>query len=137
MRFIVITLTLIFLSACATKPVSTMEASPVPESRIINSQYTQKSPDKGILLVKRDSGWNTGACSARIYVSGSAVADIRTSEKIYIYLSPGDYNVGAIANGICAGGLVEIQVTIEQGKTDTVRISYGSNGEFKISPTSF
>lgn len=137
MRFFLIILGLLSISACATKPVSTMDAAPVPESRIINTQYTQKSPDKGILLIKRDSGLNTGACSSRVFVNGVAVADIRSSEKIYIYIKPGEYNIGAIANGICAGGLVETAVTIEQGKTDILRISYGSNGEFKISPTSF
>lgn len=128
---------LLMLTACATQPVSTMNADPVPQSRIISTQYTQKAPDKGTLLVKRDSGWNTSACSVRVFVSGAAVADVRTGEKVYIYLPPGDYNIGARANGICAGGLVETAVTIEQGQTDTLRISYGSSGEFKISPTSF
>lgn len=137
MKLIFIGIALVLLSACATKPVSTLDADPVPASRIINTQYTQKSPIKGTLIVKRDSGFNTSACSVRIFVSGSPVADIRTSEKIYIYLKPGDYNIGAIANGICAGGLVETPVTIEQGSSDTLRISYGSNGEFNISPTSF
>lgn len=136
MRYLIIPF-LALLSACATKPISTMDASPVPESRIINQQFLQKSSDKGTLLIKRDSGFNTGACSVRIFVNASPVADIRTSEKIYIFLKPGEYIIGAEANAICAGGLVETDVVIEKGKTDTLRISYGSSGEFKISPTSF
>lgn len=127
----------LLLVGCATRPVSTMDASPVPQSRIINTQFMQKTADKGTVLVKRDSGFNTAACSARVFVNGSPVADIRTAEKLYIYLTPGDYNIGAMANGICAGGLTETAVTVELGQTDTLRISYGSNGEFNISPTSF
>ena len=127
----------IALSGCATKPVSTASASLVPEHRIINKSMTTKKAGQSVLIIKRDSGWNTSACSVRVFINGSPVADVRTSEKVAIYLNSGKYILSAIANGICTGGLIEESFSIAKGKSVIYRISYGSHGEFSLNPTAF
>lgn len=125
----------LLLAGCATQPVSTTDADPVPASRIINTQYTQKSPDRGVVLVKRDSGWSGSACAAEVYVNSVPVAKIRSAEKIYLYLEPGPHNIGAYSG--CLGGISEERVIVNKGQTVTLRISYDNNGGFDINHTSF
>ena len=125
------------LQGCASTPVTTASASLVPDHRIINKAMMTKGAGQSLLIVKRDSGFGASACSTRVFINGSPVADIRTSEKIAIYLKPGKYIIGALANGICTGGLVEESLSIVEGENLTYRIAYGSSGEFSLNPTAF
>jgi hypothetical protein len=126
-----------FVAGCATSPVSTNEAAPVPPERIISDVFLATKPNTGEVIIKRDTGFGGSACSSRVFVDGSPVADLRTGEKVTLYLPLGDHIIGAEPNGICGGGLSEVSVTVKKESASVFRIRYGSNGDYDIQPTAF
>lgn len=125
------------VSGCATQPVSNAEATSVSTDRILDSRYLQPIPDAGQVTVKRDSGMGGSACSSRIFVNAKPVADLRTSEKVVLYLPTGEYIFSAWPNGICGGGMSEVHATVKSGVELSFRVGYGSNGDFSINATAF
>lgn len=124
-------------SGCATTPVPTATAQSVPRARVLAPDYLVSRPGYGTVIVKRDEGFSASACNTRIFANGRPIAEISTGEKVVFYLPPGDQMIGAIATGICAGGLIEAKVSVSAGRTVTYRVSYGSSGEFSLQPTAF
>jgi len=127
----------LMLSACATTPVPTDSASNVPQSRVINTSFLEKKEGFGQVIVKRDAGLSASACNTRIFANASPVAEIAPGEKVVFYLPEGEQIVGAIATGICIGGLTEVRAIVSKSHPVVFRISYGSSGEFSIQPTAF
>ncbi|TKB75572.1 MAG: hypothetical protein E8D46_01755 [Nitrospira sp.] len=127
----------VVIAGCATRPVSNVEATPVPIDRIIDGKFLQQTADAGIVTVKRDSGFGGSACSSRVFVNAKPVADLRTSEKVIIYLPAGEYVFSAWPNGICSGGMSEVHATVKSGAELSFRIGYGSGGYFTINATAF
>lgn len=125
------------LSGCATQPISNSAAIAAPLDRILDRQFLQQAIGTGEVTIKRDSGFGGSACSARIFVDGHPVADIRVSEKVVLYLPEGDHILSAWPNGICGGGMTEVKAIIKAGVQSSFRIGYGSNGDFSINPTAF
>lgn len=125
------------LTACATSPVPTSEAELVPASRVINGGMLQAAVGAVAITIKRDSGMNTGACATRVWINGAPVADVRTSEKLVVYLKPGNYMLGAETNAPCAGRLAELEMIVGPNRPTTYRMGYGSSGEFALSPSAF
>jgi type IV pilus biogenesis protein CpaD/CtpE len=136
-RVTMLLLILIVLTGCATRPISNIAAIPAPMERIFDTHYLQAIPGTGEVIIKRDRGLLGSACSTRIFVDGRPVADIQTSEKIVLYLPEGNHILSAWPNGICAGGMAEVKAVIKAGTHSSYRVSYGSNGDFTISPTAF
>lgn len=128
---------IMFLHGCATTPIPTEQATPVPASRIINKTYFDKKEATGEVIVKRDDGIGGSACSSRVFVDAIAIADLRPAEKIMLFLPEGDYTIGAEPNGICGGGLSEARAVVKIGKRLVYRIGYGSNGDYHLLPTAF
>lgn len=125
------------LIGCATQPVSTTQAVPVPPDRILTPELLQQSEGRGAVIVKRDSGLGGSGCSARLFVNAKPTADLRPSERVVLYLIPGDYILSAQPNGLCGGGLVETRVRVTPQETATLRMGYGSAGDFTFTPTAF
>ncbi|HJV28863.1 MAG TPA: hypothetical protein VJ673_24520 [Aromatoleum sp.] len=125
------------LGGCATTPVPTASAPLVPQVRVLNATFLQNKDGTGQVIVKRDSGLSAAACNTRIFANGTPVAEIAPGEKVVFYLPEGEQMLGAIANGICAGGLMETRGTVSRSRPLVFRVSYGSNGEFSIQPTAF
>lgn len=125
------------LAGCATTPVPTGQAPSVPRSRVLAPDLLQYRPDYGQVVVKRDEGFSASACNTRILANGVPLAEISTGEKVVFYLPPGDQMIGAIAAGICAGGLIEAKVGVSTQRAAIYRVGYGSNGEFQLQPTAF
>ncbi len=123
----------LLLAGCATTPISNEEAISVP----VDASYLHQTANTGKVTIKRDSGYAASLCSTQIFVNAVPIANIDISEKVVIYLPAKDYIFSALANGICAGGLTEINGTVQAGKELTFRVGYGSNGEFSINPTAF
>lgn len=136
-RFAAIVSGALLMAACATTPVPTSEASFVPSDRILEPKLLQPSSGTGLVTVKRDSGFAGSACSARIFVNGNPVADIRPIEKVVLHLAEGEHILSAQPNGLCGGGMSEVKATVKAGSNSSFRVSYGSAGEFLISPTAF
>ena len=58
------------LSGCATSPVPSSQADPVPASRLMAFQKVPASP-YGTLVVTRDSGFTGSACNTILYIDGN------------------------------------------------------------------
>ncbi|EOX4930325.1 hypothetical protein ACER1D_004137 [Vibrio alginolyticus] len=132
-----IIMTAILVSGCATKPLSNAESKPVPSERILDAQYLSISEDKGVVTVKRDEGFGGSACTSRIFVNGKPIADLNPAEKVVLYLPADEYIISAWPNGICGGGMVEVQANVKVESRLNFRVGYGSNGDFSIFPTAF
>ncbi|WP_133637801.1 hypothetical protein [Halomonas ventosae] len=127
----------LLISGCATTPVPTDAALEVPQSKVLNERFQMQEEGMGQVVVKRDSGMSGSACDSRVYANREPVAEIGPSEKVTFYLPLGRQMLAAKATGVCAGGLVEIEASVEKGVPEVYRVSYGSNGEFSIQRTAF
>lgn len=133
----VLVTTLSIMSGCATKPIATSEASPVPTERVLDAASLQRAPNTGEVTIKRDTGFAGSACSTRIFANAKPVADINPGEKVAIYLPEGDHIISALPNAGCGGGLVETKVGVKIGGSYTYRVGSESNMSFGIFPTAF
>lgn len=125
------------LGGCATKPITTSNASPVPKERIIDAAFLQNSSSSGEVIIKRDTGLMGSACATRVFVNSKPVADIRPGEKVGIYLPEGEHILSAYPNDPCGGGLVEAKATVKVGGSYIYRIGSDSNAGIGIYPTAF
>lgn len=125
------------LTGCATQPVSTAEAVPVPRDRILAPELLQQEYGRGAVIIKRDSGLGGSGCSARVFVNAKPAADLRPSERVILHLPAGDHILSAQPNGICGGGMVETRVRVTPTETATFRMGYGTAGDFTFTPTAF
>jgi len=123
------------LQGCGTTPVSTAETTPVPASRVADSSLLVAKAGTVPLVIKRDAGLAGAACNARVYVDGSEVADLATSERITVHLSPGEHMLAARHN--CTQALAEAVVRLQSGPPRTFRIGIGFGGEFTLTQTAF
>jgi hypothetical protein len=121
------------LAACSTTPVSLSEATPVPPDRHL--AYKQAGNNTGAVVVRRDSGIQSSMCATQILVNGQIAAYIRTGERITLHLPAGDFILGAVADSICAGGLVELRAQATPGTPQYFRVGYDSNGTFGLYAT--
>ena len=122
------------LAGCATSPVGSGEAS--TGSTIVN-QWQQPGPNTGTLVITRDSGFMGAACSQRIYVDGTPVGDLRSGQKVTVYLPAGEHMAGIRPNGICGGGSSSVALTMSPGATKVYRVASGQSGDVKIEPSAF
>lgn len=121
------------LAGCSTTPVSLSEATPVPQDRHL--AYKHAGDNTGAVVVRRDSGIQSSMCATQILVNGRIAAYIRTGERITLHLPAGDFILGAVADSICAGGLVELRAQATPGTPQHFRIGYDSNGTFGLYAT--
>ncbi len=133
LQLFVLTTTLA-LAGCATTPVSTSDAQAVPLERVFASDVLLRKPGTCLVIVKRDQGFFGSACSSRVLVDGRPVVDLATGEKVSLYLSEGDHIIGADSKA-CGGGISEVSIAARSDRPSTLRIRYGTNGEYTIQPT--
>ncbi len=129
-------LVLLALTGCATTPVPTASARFVSVDRVLSEKLLERKDGQGQVIIKRDEGM-TPICNTRVFANGIPVADLAPGEKVVFYLPEGEQLVGAVANGLCAGGLVETRASVSRLRPAVFRVSYGSDGEFLIQPTAF
>lgn len=133
---LIITAAAFGVSGCATQPVATTDAAPVPPERILASEFLKPGGEAGIVTVKRDSGLFGSGCSARLFVNAKPTAELRPSERITLYLPLGEHILSAQPTGMCGGGLVEVKANVGRQPT-TFRMGAGTNGDFILVPTAF
>src|SRR5579863_6724163 len=75
---------IVMLAGCATRPVADTDARAIPADQVIDSTYLSEAPGTGRVTVKRDSGFLSGGCVARLFVDAKPVADLRRSEKVVL-----------------------------------------------------
>jgi hypothetical protein len=127
----------LLVTACATTPLTTNQASPVPASRILAPQLIAQRAYTGILVVKRDSGFMGSACTIRVFVDAVPVADLAPSEKVELYVALGEHSVVVSPNGICGGGTSEAAVVVMAERQRILRIASGQSGDIYLQPSAF
>ena len=137
MRFLVLFLMLLWLAACATTPLTINQAAAVPETRILAPQLLAQASNTGSLVVKRDSGFMGSACTIRVFVDAVPVADLKSAEKVELFVALGEHSVVATSNGICGGGTSEAAVVIMPERQKILRIASGQSGDIFLQPSGF
>ena len=127
----------LFISGCAIKPISTEDAKSLPKERVLNSSYFIKDESKVLVVIKRDQGHVGSMCTTKVLIDGTPVANLRMSEKATIHLTPEQHIISSIPQGICGGGISELQIDLTSKKPSTFRIGYDGNATHKIQPTIF
>lgn len=119
-------------AGCSTTPISNSQAKTTPAMK-------WGSPIAGYatLVVKRDSGFMGAACKAAVYVSGEQVGSLGTSDKVTVYLPPGEYIIGARNGSLCGGAVSEASVVLTEKDHKNYRVAIGDAGAIHIQPTAF
>jgi len=132
MKFIVGASAVVLLAGCATSPVPSDKADPVPSSRLFSNQ----KPGSGdaILIVTRDTGFVGGGCNTTVNIDGRKSAEIGAGETAKFFVPAGDHILSASA---CGSGLKEREASIKAGSTKRFRISIDSSMSMDLSPTTF
>jgi hypothetical protein len=123
-------LSVAILSACATTPIPGGQADHVPSNRQV--ALGEAGPGTVPVVITRDAGLMSRACSTRVYVNGDLAVYVRAGEKVTLHLPAGDAILGAQPDGICAGGLVEIEARLQTGRSYQYRIGYDHNGSIGL-----
>jgi hypothetical protein len=137
MRFLVLFLMLLSVAACATTPLTINQAAAVPETRILAPQLLAQASNTGSLVVKRDSGFMGSACTIRVFVDAVPVADLKSAERVELFVPLGEHSVVATSNGICGGGTSEVAVVIMPERQRILRIASGQSGDIFLQPSAF
>lgn len=128
------------LSGCSTQAIRTTDAEEVPAQRVLNATYIKQTKNTQFIVVKRDSGNKGLFCTSRLSVDGVAVADLKTTEKVGLYLPYGNHmlSVNLLGLSIMCGKMnAETEAYVESGKKDEYRIGVTSNAELFIKKTGF
>ncbi|WP_339504048.1 hypothetical protein [Pseudomonas sp. RL_105y_Pfl2_101] len=130
MRLFVGAVAVALLAGCATSPVPSSEADPVPSSRL----FAFQAPTMGdsTLVVTRDKGFVGGGCNTKVSIDGRQAAEIGTGETAKFRVTPGEHIVSASS---CGSGLKERETNIKAGSTKKFRISIDSAMSMDLSPT--
>jgi hypothetical protein len=134
MRISVVLLALSVLSGCASTVIPSSEASAAHS--ILNASMAQPAPGKVSQTFKRDRGLNNGACAFTLYSDGIPFAELRASQIVTIYLSPGEHVI-SVTPGFCGGGDAEMMVNVAPMKPRTYRVGVDAGGALRLQPTAF
>lgn len=130
MRFFVGAVAVALLAGCATSPVPSSEADPVPSSRLF--AFQAPAPGGSMLVVTRDKGFVGGGCNTTVSIDGRRAAEIGAGESAKFRVTPGEHIVSASS---CGSGLKERETEIKAGSTKKFRISIDSSMSMDLSPT--
>ncbi|SMO61450.1 hypothetical protein SAMN06269117_11444 [Balnearium lithotrophicum] len=140
-KILIVLLTPLVLTGCYTsKPIKTEQAKLVPKNRIFTNKYSTPCKNCGVVIVKEDKGHIPGAlvCPATIFIDGEKVAEVRTKEKVILYLPAGIHILGMKPNSICGVGVSvsEIKISVKPKERTVYRVGYDFSHWF-IQPTAF
>lgn len=130
MKLLVGAVAFALLAGCATSPVLSGEADPVPSSRLFAFQATVQGDST--LIVTRDKGFVGGGCNTTVSIDGRRAAEIGSGETAKFSVTSGDHIVSASS---CGSGLKERDTSIKPGSTKKFRISIDSAMSMDLSPT--
>jgi len=130
MRIFLGVATVLLLAGCASSPVPSGEASPVPSKRLF--AYQTSVPGESFLVVTRDKGFVGSGCNGTVSVDGVRAAEVGTGETAKFRVAPGEH---IISVSTCGSGLKERETSIRSGATKKFRISIDSAMSLDLSPT--
>ncbi len=126
----------LLVSACSTTPVQSSSAKPIPSAQIHAPEFTRAENGSALLVVTRDKGLKAIACTARLHIDGTLVADLRPSEQIRLFLEEGRHQVGVSTKG-CVGGTDQAEIEVSRAKPTLLRIAAGDGAGITIEPSAF
>jgi hypothetical protein len=126
----------VLAAACASTPVPSSNAIPVPEHRILVPEIAKPQEGHAYVVVTRDEGFLGEACAVALYVDGAHVADLRKSEQIRLFVKPGKHLLGVDAKG-CYRGSDQTSIDASQDKLTLLRIEVQLREGFRIKPSAF
>lgn len=132
MRKLSIAIACVVFTGCYTTPVSNSQAKSTPAMK-----WSSPAEGYATLVVKRDSGFMGAACKAAVYVSGDQIGSIGPSDKVTVYLPPGEYIIGARNGSLCGGAVSEASVVLAANAHKNYRIAIGDMGAIHLQPTAF
>ena len=128
----------IWAAGCATTPVPSSSATPVPPERILAPDFTKPHQGLAMLVVTRDKGFLMSACEATVFVDGVKVAKLLQREQLRLFLEEGKHLVGVSADqGICLGGSDQQAIEVTRARPVLLRIAAGNGLGVKIQPSAF
>jgi hypothetical protein len=78
------------------------------------------------------------ACTARIYIDGAVVADLRPSEQVRLFVEEGEHVIGVSSEGsVCLGGADQTTGTVTRAKPMLLHIKAGHGDGMTIEPSAF
>ena len=122
----------IVLTGCATTSTPVGEAT---QGTVLAGAMTKPSMGAVPVTVRRDQGMMGAACSQRVAVNGTAVADLRSGQSVTFYVQPGRHILGARPNGLCGGGDAETDLNVQPDMPMAYRISSDQSGSIRLQPT--
>lgn len=126
----------ILAAACASTPVPSSDAIPVPEHRIYSTEFTTPQEGYAYVVVTRDKGLIAEACAVGLFVDGTHVADMRNSEQVRLFVKAGEHLVGVSAEG-CFRGSDQLSIDATQEKLTLLRIEVALDDGLRIKPSAF
>ncbi len=126
----ILVISLSSVAGCATSPVPSSEADPVPSSRLF--AFQAKAPCDSTLVVTRDKGFVGAGCNTTLSIDGRRAAEIGSGETAKFRVAPGEHIVSASS---CGSGLKERETIIKAGGIKKFRISIDSAMSMDLSPT--
>lgn len=128
--YIIGIVTILLLSGCATTPIPSAQAKPVPSDRLLAYQE-KKAETTSTLVVTRDVGFAGSACLAAVEINQITVARLDVGETARFFLSPGEITVGIASDtkgeGICGLGekitLTDKEIVLHVNEVKFFRIS--------------
>lgn len=130
MRILIGALAVALLAGCATSPVPSSEADPVPTNRLF--AFQNPAVNDATFIVTRDKGFVGSACNTTVNIDGNRAAEIGPGETARFSVSAGEHIISASS---CGSGLKEREATIKPGSTKKFRISIDSAMSLDLSPT--
>ncbi|MBA3353895.1 MAG: hypothetical protein H0U23_15995 [Blastocatellia bacterium] len=126
----------LFLSGCATSPVTVSESQKVSSDRLLPGYSTlaQASPDRAKVVVIRDAGILGSGLPARLSVDGAPVARLWPSNRVEFYVTSGDHILSVRPEPQLGGALTENSFHFTLGRTYYFRISISENS-LRIQPS--
>ena len=122
---------------CNTTPVPSSSALPIPPERVYAPEFTKAQTGFALVVVTRDKGLKAKDCTARLFVDGTRVADMRPSEQIRLFIEEGQTIFGVTAYRCFGGGSDQTSVTVTRAKPVLLRISVGGGKGMTIQPSPF
>lgn len=136
MKKILLALSLICLSGCATEAVLPSQAKTAPAERLLKFQENTPSSDSTLIVV-RDKGFLGGGCYSGVYINDVKAAILNPGEKALFHLKHGEYSVAVKGEGkMCIADEVPVgnYVRLNIGETKAVRLFADPSGNVDVKP---
>lgn len=112
------------LGACATSPTAPGAATPATD--VVASSALRPDSNRGMVVIRRDSGLMGVACGHAVRLDGKLVGELDAGEQVIAYAVPGEHQIDASTTGLfCSVGHVGgASFRIEAGQIKTFRTGF-------------